>query len=172
MFIFLNNLRSVYNTASIFRTADALGIEKIYLIGTTPSPKDKLENFRKDFVKVSLGAEKNILWEKISINKALKLLAEFKKSGYTIFAVEQAKNSIPYYKAKKYIKDKNKIILIFGNEKKGISKSFLKKADYILEIPMRGKFVKDKLHPKNLGKNKESLNVAVACGIVLFGLEY
>jgi tRNA G18 (ribose-2'-O)-methylase SpoU len=170
--IFVYNLRSVYNTASIFRTADAsLGIKKIYLCGTTPAPKDKFGNFRSDFIKVSLGAEKNLLWESIkSLNQTLKKLEELKKEGYKILAIEQSKKAIAYWKAKKYLK--NKIVLIVGNEKNGLPDSILKKADYILEIPMRGKLVKDKLHPKNLKNSKESLNVSVAFGIVLFNLIY
>ncbi len=191
--VFLYNLRSVYNTASIFRTSDAgsissnkinkkfetsaqiniNGVEKIYLCGTTPKPVDKLGFWRKDFTKVSLGAEKNVLWEEIkTLEKTLKLLSDFKKSGYKILAVEQDKTSIPYFRVKKVLKKDGEIILILGNEKNGLPNSILKLADYILEIPMRGKLLKDFDHPKKIKKGKESLNVSVVFGIVLFNLLY
>lgn len=176
MLVFLYNLRSIYNTASIFRTADCAGnIKKIYLCGTTPIPKDKLGEWRKDFIKVSLGAEKNIKWEYIkSLPQVLKLILKLKQNGYKILAIEQSKKSIPYFKIKKYLKNfkKPKIVLILGSETKGIPQSILKISDYILEIPIRGKFIKNTLHPKIKKTGKESLNVSVAFGIVLYRLLY
>jgi len=170
--VILYNLRSVYNTASIFRTADASGaVSKIYLCGTTPSPKDRFGEWRQDFVKVSLGAEKNILWEKINtIFQTLKLIKNLKNEGYKIWSVEQDKTSIHYYLAKKELTRDSKIVLIFGNETKGISNSILNLSDKILEIPMQGKLIKEKDHPKKNKKAKESLNVSVSFGIVLFNL--
>lgn len=99
MFILLYNLRSVYNTASIFRTADCAGnILKIYLCGTTPIPKDKIGQWRKDFIKVSLGAEKNIGWEYVrTLPQTLKLIYNFKKQGYKILAIEQNKAPLNIY---------------------------------------------------------------------------
>ena len=128
-------------------------MEKIYLCGITPGPVDKLGHSRAQFVKVSLGSEKNVPYEKKS--STLKLINELKKDGYQILAVEQARNSIPHYKFK--IRSK-KIALILGSEVKGLSDAILKKSDKILEIPMEGK--------------KESLNVAIAFGIVAYALKY
>ncbi len=142
---------------SIFRTADAAGIEKIYLCGITPAPLDVFGRPRPQLTKVSLGAEKYVKWEKTK--SATRLIDKLKNppvgGGYKIFAIEQSKKSIPYYK----LETKNlklKTALILGNEIKGLPASILKRADKILEIPMRGK--------------KESLNVAVAFGIVVFHL--
>lgn len=170
--VILYNLRSVYNTASIFRTADASGdVSKIYLCGTTPSPKDRFGEWRRDFIKVSLGAEKNILWEKVNtIFQALKLIKNLKNEGYKIWSVEQSKYSTPYYLAKKELSKDSKIVLIFGSETKGVPNSILNFSDKILEIPIQGKFIKDKDHPKKNKKAKESLNVSVSFGITLFNL--
>jgi tRNA G18 (ribose-2'-O)-methylase SpoU len=94
-----------------------------------------------------------------------------KKEKFEIFSVEQDKKSIPYYKLK--VKNKNlKIALVFGNEINGVSKNILKKSDKILEIPMRGAMVRQVCHPRYSHHGKESLNVSVAAGIVLFGIKY
>lgn len=171
--VLLYNLRSVYNTASIFRTADGGGVGKIYLCGTTPTPKDKLENLRPDFIKVSLGAEKTISWEYFkTLPQTIKLINSLKKDGYKILAIEQNPKSILYFKIGKYLFKNSKILLILGNEVRGLPRSILKLADYILEIPMKGKLIRDKFHPKTTGKGKESLNVSVAFGIVLFRILY
>ncbi len=144
---------------SIFRTADAAGIEKIYLCGITPAPLDVFGRPRPQLTKVSLGAEKYVKWEKTK--SATRLIDKLKNppvgGGYKIFAIEQSKKSIPYYK----LETKNlklKTALILGNEIKGLPASILKRADKILEIPMRG--------------SEESLNVSVAFGIAVFGLLY
>ncbi|MGC9046690.1 MAG: TrmH family RNA methyltransferase [Minisyncoccia bacterium] len=150
----LYNIRSVYNVGSIFRTSDALGIKQIYLYGYTPSPVDKIGNIRQDFKKVSLGAENYILWH--SIKQFKPIVNNFRKNGYKIFAIEQNKKSIPFYKLK--ISNKDKIILIVGNEIKGLPTTVLKQCDKILEIPMLG--------------NKESLNVSIAFAIVSFYIVY
>lgn len=153
--VILHNIRSLHNVGSIFRTADAAGVSKIYLCGITPSLVDRLGKIRPQLAKVSLGAEWYVPWERVP--SASRLIKKLKKSGYKIFAVEQSKNSTPYYKLK--IKNsKLKIALVFGNELKGLPPSTIKLADKILEVPMHGR--------------KESLNVGVAAGIVLFGLQY
>jgi tRNA(Leu) C34 or U34 (ribose-2'-O)-methylase TrmL len=149
--VVLHNIRSVYNVASIFRTADGAGVKKIYLCGITPTPLDRLGRPREDFAKVSLGAEKFVTWDKRA--KTGVVLNELRKDGYKIFALEQSAKSIPYYK----LKTKNyKFALVLGNEVRGLSPSVLKEADKIIEIPMWGK--------------KESLNVSVAFGIVVYQL--
>lgn len=148
IFAILHNIRSAHNVGAIFRTADAVKIEKLYLTGYTPTP---LTN-QKEIAKTALGAENYVKWEKYqSISYLLKKL---KKQNFTIVAVEQHESSIPYFK----FKPKFPLVLIFGNEVSGLSKKILKKVDFILEIPMLGK--------------KRSLNVAVAFGIVVFRLRF
>ncbi len=146
--LILHNLRSVYNTASIFRTSDAAAVDKIYLVGTTPTPIDRFKRKRKDFAKVALGAEETVPWEYWDNIK--ELIEQLKKDGYEIIALEQDKNSVDY----KTIKAQKNIAIMVGNEPDGIDKQTLGLADKIIEIPMLGK--------------KESLNVSVALGIALF----
>lgn len=154
MVVILHNIRSTHNVGSIFRTADAAGCEKIYLCGITPAPVDRFGRTNEKISKVALGAEKFLSWEKIG--QTTKLLDKLKKDGYKILAIEQSKRSVPYQKIKLSKKDLAKVALVVGNEINGLSSSILRRADKILEIPMRGK--------------KESLNVAVAFGIVVFNL--
>lgn len=170
MIIILDNIRSIQNVGSIFRTADAAGIEKIYLCGATPEPVDIFDKPRQQFVKVSLGAEKTVPWEKVKTTG--RLIDKLKKDGYKIFAVEQSKKSIPYYTLRTTAYDLRRVALILGNEVKGISPAILKKCDKILEIPMRGAMVRQARHPRNMRRGKESLNVAVAFGIAVFGIIY
>jgi 23S rRNA (guanosine2251-2'-O)-methyltransferase len=147
----LHNIRSVYNVGAIFRTADAVGVSKIYLCGYTPAPIDRFGRARKDIAKAALGAEKTVAWE--SVETISELISKLKKEKVKIFALEQSKNSVDYRKAK--LAPKN--LLILGNEVGGIEQEILKKCDEVLEIPMRGE--------------KESLNVSVAAGIALFGID-
>lgn len=155
MVALLYNIRSLYNVGSIFRTADAAGFEKIYLCGITPTPLDRLGNKKKELVKVALGAEDYLPWEKIggspSPQAIISLIKKLKKESFLICAIEQDNKSIALNKS--HNKNK-KIALIIGDEIRGVSKSILKYCDYILEIPMLGK--------------KESLNVSVAFGIAAF----
>jgi len=148
IYIVLPNLRSVYNVGAIFRTAEALGVSKIYLSGTTPTPIDRFGKSRKDFAKSALGAENSVTWE--YVKNLAGLIKKLRTQSFEIAAVEQSKNSIDYKK----FKPKKKVVVIFGNEVKGISKTTLNQSDVVVEIPMRGK--------------KESLNVSVAAGIVFF----
>jgi 23S rRNA (guanosine2251-2'-O)-methyltransferase len=157
MIVILYNIRSLHNVGSIFRTADAAGVEKIYLCGITPAPIDEFGRPRLQLTKVSLGAEKYVKWEKVK--SATRLIDKLKKENYKIFAIEQNKKSIPYYKVKissNRLRLRPRVALVLGNEVKGLPLSILKRADKILEIPMYGK--------------KESLNVAVAFGVVVFHL--
>lgn len=147
--VILDNIRSTYNVGAIFRSADAIGIDKIYLSGITPtSPNPKIS-------KVALGAEDYVLWEKVKTT--WRLLEKLKKDGYFIIALEQNKKSKDIFKSKIYKKYK-KIALLLGPEIKGLSNKILKRADICLEIPMFGK--------------KESLNVAVAFGIAIYQICY
>lgn len=156
MIAILHNIRSLHNVGSIFRTADGAGVEKIYLTGITPAPTDRFGKPRGQFTKVSLGAEKFVNWEKVS--RTEKLIEKLKKENWKILAVEQSPQSIPCHKLPAAMTRHSKLVLIFGNEVRGLPESILKKCDKILEIPMRGK--------------KESLNVAVVFGIVVFNLVY
>lgn len=168
MIVILQNLRSLYNVGSIFRTADAAGVEKIYLCGITPTPFDRFGKIRPQFSKVSLGAEKSITWEKRG--KATDLIKKLKKEGYKILAVEQSKTSVPYHKFKMKGK-KAKIALMMGNEVRGLSESILRKADKVLEIPMRGVTIRQANHPRyQKVPGKESLNVSIAFAIIIFHL--
>ena len=183
MIAVLHNIRSVHNVGSIFRTADAAGIEKIYLCGITPAPIDKYGRARRDFAKVSLGAEKTVEWEQVK--STARLIDRLKKPArqspdssrcladgekYKILAVEQNKKSIPYYKIPESYILNYKSCLVFGNEVRGLPQSILKRADKILEIPMKNVMVRQTHHPRHSGRGKESLNVSVAFGIVIFHL--
>lgn len=152
MVLILHNIRSVHNVGSIFRTADAAGVSKILLSGYTPAPTDRFDLPRKDFAKVSLGAEKTIPWEQTKTLATA--VRQCKKENFYIVAIEQAKDSTPLFNFKA---PKNKsVALVLGNEVRGLSKQGLALCDAIVEIPMRGK--------------KESLNVSVAAGIAMFAL--
>ena len=149
--LLLDNIRSVHNVGSIFRTAEAGGVSMIYCLGTTPLPVDRFNNPRKDLVKVALGAEKLIPWQ--SVKNGKKLIESLKKEGFKILALEQAPGSIDYRNVKKF----NKVLIILGNEVVGVSKKLLDLADIVAEIPMKGQ--------------KESLNVSVAVGIMIFAID-
>jgi tRNA G18 (ribose-2'-O)-methylase SpoU len=146
--LIIHDVRSVVNVGAMFRTADAAGVKKIYLTGYTPHPIDRFGRKRGDFAKSALGAEDFVTWE--AKKSILPLIEKLKKDGFQIIAIEQDKKSINYRK----IKLKNKNAFIAGPEVTGIPKNILEKCDKILEIPMLGK--------------KESLNVSVATGVVLF----
>lgn len=146
--LLLHNIRSVYNVGAIFRTADAVGVTKIFLTGYTPTPLDRFGRERGDFAKSALGAEKTIPWTYAKTPTFV--LSKASREGFEIIALEQDASSVDYKKVKPQLK----ALVIVGNEVAGISSVLLKKADVIAEIPMRGK--------------KESLNVSVSTGIVLF----
>lgn len=148
--VVLHNIRSLHNVGSIFRTADAAGVSKIYLCGITPAPLDRLGNYRQELSKVALGAEKTIKWEKCASTAVL--VNKLKMDGYFVYAIEQDIKSTPLHQ----VKSKDKMALVLGSEVKGLPPSILKRANVIAEIPMYGK--------------KESLNVAVAFGIVIYKL--
>lgn len=146
--LIIPDIRSAINVGAIFRTADAVGIDKIYLTGWTPRPIDNFGRKQKDIAKAALGAETWIPWE---YKKTLiPLINSLKKEGYMVIAIEQDRRAIDYRK----IKIANNVAIIMGPEVTGLSKKILNKCDIIAEIPMYGK--------------KESLNVSVACGVALF----
>jgi 23S rRNA (guanosine2251-2'-O)-methyltransferase len=146
--VILDNIRSVHNVGSIFRTSDALGVNKIFLCGCTPTPKDRFGRERKDLAKVALGAEKSIEWEYFKTTE--EAIKKLKKEKFQIIALEQSENSIDYKK----VKAKNKTAIILGEEVHGLNKKVLDLADVVMEIPMQG--------------IKESLNVSVSFGVAAF----
>lgn len=146
--LILENIRSTHNVGALFRTADAAGISKIYLVGYTPDPTDRFGRARSDIAKAALGAEKTIAWE--HAKTIAPLLKKLKKEGCQIISIEQAANSLDYKK----IKIGKQVAFILGNEVTGVSKKALELSDGVAEIPMAGE--------------KESLNVSVAGGIALF----
>ncbi len=145
--VLLHDIRSTHNVGSIFRTSDALGVNKIFISGYTPTPTDKYGRARKDISKVSLGAEKTIPWEYEA--DPIKIIKKHKKQGFQVVGVEKDENSIDYKK----VKIQNKVLFIIGNEVTGIDKKIIKLCDNVAEIKMSGE--------------KESLNVSVAFGIAL-----
>ncbi|MBX4192613.1 TrmH family RNA methyltransferase [Candidatus Parcubacteria bacterium] len=162
--VVLHNVRSAHNVGSIFRTSDAAGVQKIYLTGYTPGLTDPRGKVRKDFVKVSLGAEASVPH---SQHKQLTpVLKKLQKEGFEIVAIEQNEKSKSLFD----FKPTSKLAVIMGNEVRGISAASLKYANHILEIPMHGAMVRQAHHPRNQGRGKESLNVSVAAGIALFSL--
>ncbi len=146
--VLLHNIRSAHNVGSIFRTCDAAGVSRVFLSGYTPAPRDRFDRIQKDIAKTALGAEKSVPWEYQKSSRAV--ISTLRKAGWHIAAVEQAPDSVDYRK----FKSKKPVLFVFGNEVGGVPKNILKTCDSIVEIPMRGK--------------KESLNVSVAAGIILF----
>jgi len=148
IFLLLHNIRSTHNVGSMFRTADAAGVTKIFLTGYTPTPLDRFGREVKELSKVALGGENFVSWEYVKNPNTV--ISSLKKDGVQIIAIEQDKKSVDYKK----VKVKSRVLFVVGNEVEGISRNILKKCDVIAEIPMKGQ--------------KESLNVGVALGIVLF----
>jgi len=146
--ILLHDIRSVHNVGAIFRTADAIGVSKIYLSGYSPTPVDRFGMVRGDFAKASLGSEKTVSWE--SVPDVHTLISRLKGEGFTIVSVEQDDASRDY----KDVDIGEKVLVIFGNEVSGVSRDMLDASDMIAEIPMRGM--------------KESLNISVSAGIALY----
>jgi 23S rRNA (guanosine2251-2'-O)-methyltransferase len=148
--VLLHNVRSAHNVGSIFRTADAAGVSRMFLSGYTPTPTDRFGRAQKEIAKTALGAEKFLPWEYQKSPAAI--IAWLRKTGWRIVGVEQDPRAVPYME----LRARDKTLYIFGNEVKGVPKTLLKKCDSIVEIPMRGK--------------KESLNVSVAAGVILFSV--
>ncbi|MFN4081994.1 MAG: RNA methyltransferase [Bacteroidia bacterium] len=144
IYIIIDNLRSGLNIGSIFRTADAFRIEKIYISGISPTPPNK------EIMKTALGSTENINWEYIT--DVIEVINKLKAENIKIFAVEQTQNSI--YLNDFEINDSIKLALIFGNEIDGVNQDAINLCDGVIEIPQFG--------------TKHSLNVAVSAGIVLW----
>lgn len=146
--VVLDNLRSCNNIGSVFRTSDALLIEKVILCGITATPPNK------EIHKTALDAEKSVPWE--YFEETEDAIEDLKANGYRVFAVEQVENSIllPDFQPEK----DQKLALVFGNEVKGVQQSVINLCDGAIEIPQYG--------------TKHSFNVSVSAGIVLWDIVY
>jgi len=146
LIVILDNIRSLNNIGSVFRTSDAFLIEKIYLCGITAKPP------HKEIHKTALGSTESVDWE--HIDDTLQLVVKLKEEGVIIAAIEQADNAI-------MLQDFNpikgqKLAVIFGNEVKGVQQEVVSASDHCIEIPQYG--------------TKHSLNISVSCGVVLWDL--
>jgi tRNA G18 (ribose-2'-O)-methylase SpoU len=140
--VVLDDIRSMNNVGSVFRTADAFAAEKIYLCGITATPP------HRDIEKTALGATESVDWE--YAQNALELVEKLQTDGWIVMAVEQVEGSL---KLNEFSPEKGKkYAFVMGNEVFGVNEEIVKKADYCLEIPQFG--------------TKHSLNIAVTTGIV------
>ncbi|WP_298473527.1 RNA methyltransferase [uncultured Maribacter sp.] len=142
--VVLDNIRSLNNIGSVFRTSDAFLIEKIYLCGITATPPNK------DINKTALGATESVAWE--YKENTLDVIQNLNADGYTSLAIEQAENATMLQDFK--VKPNEKYVLIFGNEVKGVSQEVVDVCSGVIEIPQFG--------------TKHSLNIAVSAGIVIW----
>jgi tRNA G18 (ribose-2'-O)-methylase SpoU len=141
--IVLDNIRSMHNVGSVFRTADAFLAEGICLCGYTPQPP------HRDIHKTALGATETVDW--LYFTTTMEAVITLKERGYQLFAIEQVEGSVSL---EKFTQPDEKIALIFGNEVEGVDSDVLKLCDGCIEIPQLGM--------------KHSLNISVAAGIVLW----
>ena len=146
LIVILDNIRSLNNIVSVFRTWDAFLIEKIHRCGFTAKPP------HKDIHKTALGATDSVEWE--YVEDTLALVRLLKSEGKAIVSIEQAEESVSLEGFK--IKSDTTYAIIFGNEVKGVSQEVVSASDYIVEIPQYG--------------TKHSLNISVSCGLVIWDL--
>ncbi len=144
--VVLDNIRSLNNIGSVFRSSDAFLVEVIYLCGITAQPP------HKDIHKTALGATESVDWK--YFENTLDAISHLKKEGYKIVSVEQTEQSIFLQDFK--IQTKEKYALILGHEVKGVAQNVIDASDYVLEIPQYG--------------TKHSFNISVTTGIVLWEL--
>ncbi len=144
--IILDNIRSLNNIGSVFRTADAFILEKIYLCGITATPP------HKDIHRTALGATESVDWE--YRKGTLEVVKELRHNKYDVLAVEQAENAIMLNNFN--VEETKKYALVFGNEVKGVSQEVVSLCDSVLEIPQYG--------------TKHSLNISVSVGVVVWDL--
>lgn len=144
--IVLDNVRSLNNVGSVFRTADAFLIEAVYLCGITGTPPNK------EIQKTALGATESIAWK--HFKETLDAVEELKKDGYLVYSIEQADSAIML---NNFMPSRGqKIAIIFGNEVKGVDQKVINASTDVIEIPQLG--------------TKHSLNIAVSVGIVMWDL--
>lgn len=151
LIVVLENIRSVYNVGSIFRTMEGFGFNDVVLVGITPTPLDKRGLKRSDFVKTALGAEDRLKWSYVATSEELRDLHKEAK----VWCLERDESKEPLWET---IKEKNNVgetvLLIVGSEVDGVSDYWTTQADKVLTIPMIG--------------TKESFNVTIAFGIALY----
>ena len=146
LIVVLDNIRSLNNIGSVFRTSDAFLIEKIYLCGICATPPNK------DIHKTALGATESVAWEYVA--DTLTLVEKLKTENIKVLAIEQVENST---KLNTFFPEKNqKYAIVMGNEVKGVQEAVVNAADLCIEIPQLG--------------TKHSLNISVTTGIVLWDL--
>ncbi len=146
LIIILDNIRSLNNIGSVFRTSDAFLIEKIYLCGITAKPP------HKDIHKTALGSTDTVDWE--YIEDTLTLVKKLKVEGVKVISLEQAENATML---DSFIPESNtKYAIVFGNEVKGVSQDVVNASDTVIEIPQFG--------------TKHSLNISVSAGVVIWDL--
>jgi len=148
MAVLLHNIRSAHNVGSIFRTADAAGVDTVYLSGYTPLPIDRFGRPQTDIAKTALGAEISIPWK--GAKSVISTIRTLKKEGWQVVGVEQDTSAMDY----RSLEVSQPTLFILGNEVRGLSRPLCNACDVLIEIPMHGK--------------KESLNVSVAAGVILF----
>ena len=144
--VVLDNIRSLNNVGSVFRTSDAFLIEKIYLCGITATPPNK------EIHKTALGATESVDWE--YVEDTLELVNKLKLDNIKVLAIEQAENSTKLNTF--YPKENQKYAVIMGNEVKGVQQDVVNASDLCIEIPQLG--------------TKHSLNISVTTGVVLWDL--
>ncbi|MFD1017427.1 RNA methyltransferase [Winogradskyella rapida] len=142
--IVLDNIRSLNNIGSVFRTSDAFLIEKIYLCGITAQPP------HNDIRKTALGSTETVAWE--YAEHTLEVIEKLKQDGVQICAIEQAENATMLDQFKPQAQ--NKYAFVFGNEVKGVAQDVVDASDVVIEIPQYG--------------TKHSLNISVSCGVVIW----
>jgi tRNA G18 (ribose-2'-O)-methylase SpoU len=147
MYIILHNIRSAYNVGAIFRTADATAVKKIFLTGYTPTPTDRFGRVQEEIKKTSLGASEIVPWQQ---DEFIHITQQLRTKGVMIVAVEQTAQSRPITE----FNMEKENAFVFGNEVTGIEEDELSHVDAVIELPMLGK--------------KESLNVSVAAGVVMY----
>ncbi len=144
--VVLDNVRSLNNVGSVFRTADAFLVEAIYLCGITGTPPNK------DIQKTALGSTDTVTWTHFS--SALAAVEELKQKGYKVYSIEQTESAIML---NAFIPTKGeKLAIVFGNEVKGVQQEVIDASDGVIEIPQVG--------------TKHSLNIAVSAGVVIWDL--
>ena len=146
LIIILDNIRSLNNIGSVFRTADAFLIQKIYLCGITAKPP------HKDIHKTALGATESVHWE--YVEQTIELIKKLKDQQIEIISIEQSKESITLQEFK--VEKDVTYAVIFGNEVKGVSQEVVSESDVVIEIPQFG--------------TKHSLNISVSAGVVVWDL--
>ncbi len=144
MVVVLDNIRSLNNIGSVFRTSDAFLVEKIYLCGITAQPP------HKDIHKTALGATESVDWE--YAKDAVQLVKKLQAASYTCIAVEQADGATMLNNFS--IHSKQSYALVFGNEVQGVQQEVVSCCDEVLEIPQEG--------------TKHSLNISVSAGVVIW----